>query len=80
VIMQILISQSGGLPNTLTQKLAVYLLVRASMSTRRKKLPTDVRALLRCGAEYRADAVNCVPPFASSSQQAGRPLIHGLLA
>ena len=51
VIMQILISQSGGLPNTLTKKLAVYLLVRAPMSTCRKRLPTDVRALLRCGAE-----------------------------
>jgi hypothetical protein len=28
--------------------------------------------------KYRADAVNCVPPFASSSQQAGRSLIHRL--
>jgi len=28
--------------------------------------------------KHRADAVNCVP-FASSSQQAGRPLIHRLV-
>jgi hypothetical protein len=28
--------------------------------------------------KYRADAVDCVPPFASSLQQAGRPLIHRL--
>jgi hypothetical protein len=73
VIMQILISQSGGLPNTLTKKLAVYLSVRARMSTRRKRLPTMFVPYFDVAPKYLADAVNCVP---HSHHHHSKPDVH----